>query len=529
MTIKAQLLETLNRYGLQDAGEITSGHIWFVDSTAAQASDANDGEHGKSWDAPLATLGYGFSSELFGAGDVVYVAQGHAEDYGDGEGFDASVAGVRVVGLGDVHTRPTFTYDHADAQCTVSANNVRLRNLRFVPSVTAVKVALEISEDVTGTVLESLLFDYGEDGAGVDEFIKGIYLEDGNHDTTLRDVQILTHASAAQSTHGIHIDAASDRLTLERVVIHGNWATNGILEDAAGTHHSMTDCSFLVDGTELAFNVGSTFVRRWGNFVAGSTEDANIEVTTGLATNNLDHLVKVAVADTSDHVDMVEVVDDTILANILTDDGDTSEYDRRTDSLEAISDKIGVADGATTDSLNGKIGTDTEMADNSLYDLMGAAAKVTPLSDGGSVLVKKTGIALTDDDVEDVFTVAGGPVIIEAILLEITSAVSADACNMSWQADPTSGSDTDMTGVVDISAATQGTFFAPGGDSADAMVEYVTGTALPILSVSGNTNMVVPAGGIDLILSNSAPSTGVATAYVRYRPLAVGATVTPAA
>lgn len=54
---------------------------------------------------------------------------------------------------------------------------------------------------------------------------------------------------------------------------------------------------------------------------------------------NLDHLALTACADITDPVNMTaEVADNTILANILTDDGDTSSYDRRTDSLEAISD-----------------------------------------------------------------------------------------------------------------------------------------------------------------------------------------------
>ncbi|KKN44457.1 hypothetical protein LCGC14_0693040 [marine sediment metagenome] len=52
-------------------------------------------------------------------------------------------------------------------------------------------------------------------------------------------------------------------------------------------------------------------------------------------------LTETAIADTTDPVDMTtEVADDTILANMLTKDGDTSGYDRRTDSQEAISDAI---------------------------------------------------------------------------------------------------------------------------------------------------------------------------------------------
>ena len=64
---------------------------------------------------------------------------------------------------------------------------------------------------------------------------------------------------------------------------------------------------------------------------------------------NTYRLGEAAIADTTDPVDMTtEVADDTILSNMLTDDGDTSTYDRRTDSQEAISDSVakGFADEA---------------------------------------------------------------------------------------------------------------------------------------------------------------------------------------
>ncbi len=57
-----------------------------------------------------------------------------------------------------------------------------------------------------------------------------------------------------------------------------------------------------------------------------------------IVANNLDHLLKVAV---SNRDTMPEVVDDTILANLMTKtDGDTSDFDHETDSLEAIRDAI---------------------------------------------------------------------------------------------------------------------------------------------------------------------------------------------
>jgi len=66
---------------------------------------------------------------------------------------------------------------------------------------------------------------------------------------------------------------------------------------------------------------------------------------------NLDHLMKTAVADRDV---MAEVVDGTVLANIMTKtDGDTSDFDPDTDSLEAIRDNQAGADtAAIADAVN---------------------------------------------------------------------------------------------------------------------------------------------------------------------------------
>ncbi|MBE3137655.1 MAG: hypothetical protein IMZ43_09755 [Thermoplasmata archaeon] len=72
---------------------------------------------------------------------------------------------------------------------------------------------------------------------------------------------------------------------------------------------------------------------------------SRIEISGGsskeaLEYENLDHLALTACADIADPVDMTaEVADNTVLANILANDGNTSDYDRSTDSLEAISDR----------------------------------------------------------------------------------------------------------------------------------------------------------------------------------------------
>lgn len=81
---------------------------------------------------------------------------------------------------------------------------------------------------------------------------------------------------------------------------------------------------------------------------------AAVATTDYVAILHKSQLLTLPCADTSDPVDMTpEVQDHSALANLLTDDGDTSAYDRRTDSQEAISNVMGITVGGTLTGFEG--------------------------------------------------------------------------------------------------------------------------------------------------------------------------------
>jgi len=83
------------------------------------------------------------------------------------------------------------------------------------------------------------------------------------------------------------------------------------------------------DTDAIAFSSGSVFVRN---------EVVVTKLMAMLIDLNLDHLMKIAV---NDRDNMVEVTDNTVLANIMTKtDGDTSDFDPDLYSLEAVADSI---------------------------------------------------------------------------------------------------------------------------------------------------------------------------------------------
>lgn len=133
-------------------------------------------------------------------------------------------------------------------------------------------------------------------------------------------------------------------------------------------------------------------------------------------------------------------------------------------------------------------------------------------------------VALTGGSVANIFTISGGPVLVEALFAEVTTAVSADACDTKLVMDPTNGADTDICVALDITGAAQYSFFYLDGTIGNAMVNAVPGTALP-LAVGMDVPLVLPIGTVDLSLANSDPDTGACIWYMRYRPLKNGASV----
>ena len=176
-----------------------------------------------------------------------------------------------------------------------------------------------------------------------------------------------------------------------------------------------------------------------------------------------------------------------------------------------------------------KIVTDSQ--GSSTYDVLvhddgyGDTIKITDTLSAHPIsrrTVESTSVALTGGDVADAFTVNNGAVLVKMIVLEITTAVSANAALIHFEADPTRGtSNTPISKAAcaaDIASAAVGDQFAITGDSAVVAVKYANGTALAD-SATSSLGIVVPEGGIDLKLSTSNPTTGIGTLHIMYEPL----------
>lgn len=454
---------------------------FYIDSV----NGTNSTTGGRHPDNPLATLAYLITNATalgLTAGDVVVLMPGHNEGIANAQ-INLATAGITVMGHpAAVGTRvPIFDFDHANAEITISANNIKVKNIKLRPSITSVLIGIEIATGVTGTTLEDIEWMIGEDGAGADEFVKALRLVSGNHDTVMRNLKILAHASAAQATHGIHVDAASDRLVFDNVVIDGPYATNGILEDAAGVNHVVVNCSVEVTGTDDGFHASSTFAKRRNNEFGAASDDSPVET-------------------------------------------------------------IGTIDATTTDTLHGKLGTDTELADRSIFDLVvsgGPAAAPTPAVAANDVslyavasyaqftqelCLEKTADILTGSD--DMFTITGGP--IYGMLIGVCTTIIGGASNAKLQiTTDTPAATVDLNaGAVAIDNDAAGTSYRNVG--ATSVFTPVTAGIVIIDPVTvEDCWFLLPTGTIKF--NNSAAQTGAIKWYLRYKPLSPNSRVVVAA
>jgi hypothetical protein len=181
----------------------------------------------------------------------------------------------------------------------------------------------------------------------------------------------------------------------------------------------------------------------------------------------------------------------------------------------------------TADALAAIVADTCVLFDNKVADAIAAAAQNTD-SFGRRVAVK-TDVDLTSGNVDDVMTVSGGAVAVQAILLKITTAVSANASLLHFESDPTLGAGSNPISKAacapDIASAALGDVFRTDGKSGAVAVKAANGSSIPVLMGQSTGEFMLDAGGIDIKLTTSDPTTGAATMYVIYTPLDPGARV----
>jgi hypothetical protein len=156
------------------------------------------------------------------------------------------------------------------------------------------------------------------------------------------------------------------------------------------------------------------------------------------------------------------------------------------------------------------------------------AGLYSPYTDGWDLAEKSvaTSTAAVMVDGTDIFTIAGGPIVILELISVCVTANNGTASTLQWRADGTDGAATTFTGAsASLASAAAGTL---------AVCHFTATTTAPVLYTAGvgisrptstAHGMVVPAGIIETVIAVGS-TTGTWRHYLRYRPMARGTLVT---
>jgi hypothetical protein len=206
-----------------DEGFSTGARFWVHSGTGTNAKG-----YGSSPEAPFATVDYAIGQCTASKGDVIYVMPGHAETYTATNGFDADVAGIRIQGLGWGDARPTFTFDHANAQVNIGANGVWIENVRFVAGITAVVAAVQV-EGKTDAIFRNCEWYWG--GTTGDDMLIALELEAGSHRAIIENCRFLAEPAVAGAASAIKLTGASHNVIVRGCEFMGDYSVaclNGI-------------------------------------------------------------------------------------------------------------------------------------------------------------------------------------------------------------------------------------------------------------------------------------------------------------
>jgi len=208
---------------LVSGGSVTgTGSIFYVDSGVTNAGD------GSSWSNAVATLDEAIDLCTDDAGDVIYVAEGHAENISGAGTVTCDKSGVTIIGYGSGDLRPTFTWTAAAGTWIVSDNAVMVYNCRFTAGISAVVTGFSVS--ATGDAFTLTGCEFVNPGTSTYEFINMITLASGSDYVTIEGNKMVSTVSTNGCVNAILASAGVvNRLTIVNNDIQGNFITTGAI------------------------------------------------------------------------------------------------------------------------------------------------------------------------------------------------------------------------------------------------------------------------------------------------------------
>ena len=201
---------------------MTTGSLFFVHS----GTGTNGAGYGQNPDAPVASIDYAVGLCTANKGDRIYVMAGHEETI-TGTDITVDIAGVSIIGMGHGNDMPQIKHNHADAEVSITADDVVWQGIRHSADVTAVLVAIEIEDGADNCVVRGCRFDVV--ATATDEFLVTIRTNDASNGALIEGNDIDMGLGGAVAAVSFTKD--TDGTVVRKNVIQGDYSTaciNGI-------------------------------------------------------------------------------------------------------------------------------------------------------------------------------------------------------------------------------------------------------------------------------------------------------------
>lgn len=453
-----------------------AGNVFFVNSVSGAAYPVGADGNSGALDSPLLTLSGALSKCVADRGDVIMLMPGYTQTISAAGGVDVSKAGVTIIGMGQGADRPTFTFSATASTFLVTAASVTIRNIIGTPSIDNV---------VSGFVVSAANVSLGT----ADEPIEW------------RDA-----SSAIEATRAVLTTAAADNFTCNLVYkgfTGGNGTVNAIRLVGADNANITVDFYGVASTAVVEFvTTACTNVTIGGYFYNSGTTDLSkdvVDTITGSTwfANGYDGAAGCSFSGGSgaalakDDISVVVANQAAPSANSTANATEADVTGNKTDTAVYVP--------GTTNSL---------------------AAYVKGTANLQERVAKKTAATLTNG--VTLFTIAGGPIEIQALVLICETGNDATASTIQFSVTPTSGSAQTISGAsASVANATAGASIALAGTAlATAALYNANG---PNLMANPGT-ILAPAGTVTAVVAIGS-TTGTWAAYIRYKPLAIGVTV----
>ena len=284
-----EIMPTLSNLGVKLLG---NGNVWFVDGNATNALDSANGIAGNEWETPFATLNFAVSQCTASQGDVILVAEEHAEtidDAGTASGTTTDelvldIAGITILGMGQNTARPTFTIGSADttASVVVTAADITVRGMIFVGGLADLATLWDIAAGGDGLTIEDCEFRDG--GTAILETIHQIDIATTCDRVTINRCRFFTFAGGSSTLSNIEIATEVDHLTITNCYFKGDVNTDGMIDSSGGTGTEIYIADNVLDNVDAATGKCIVVAAGTTGFIGRNIMHAGLNGTSPLTT-----------------------------------------------------------------------------------------------------------------------------------------------------------------------------------------------------------------------------------------------------